>query len=90
METNEAISSPAPFPGEPVVDKPTKGAFTTTDIDLVLRNKHITHLMFTGITTDVCVHTIMREANDLGYECLLFWRTVRARPTMATTRQRSR
>jgi nicotinamidase-related amidase len=67
----EIIDDLAPLPGEPVIDKPTKGAFTTTDIDLVLRSRSITHLIFTGITTDVCVHTILREANDLGYECLL-------------------
>jgi nicotinamidase-related amidase len=67
----EIIEDLAPAPGELIVDKPSKGAFTTTDIDLVLRNRGVTHLVFTGITTDVCVHTIMREANDLGYECLL-------------------
>jgi biuret amidohydrolase len=67
----DIIDELRPEPGELIVDKPTKGAFTSTDIDLVLRNRRITHLIFTGITTDVCVHTIMREANDLGYECLL-------------------
>lgn len=60
-----------PIPGEYIVDKVGKGAFTTSDMHLMLKNLGITHLVITGITTDVCVHTIMREANDLGYWCLL-------------------
>jgi len=60
-----------PLPGEPVVDKPGKGAFFATDLDAMLKNRGVAQLIVCGVTTEVCVNTTVREANDRGYDCLV-------------------
>lgn len=68
---HDIIPELAPLPGEPVIDKPGKGAFYSTDLDLLLRSRGIRNLVICGVTTEVCVHSTVREANDRGYRCLV-------------------
>jgi nicotinamidase-related amidase len=68
---HDIIDELKPLPQEPVVDKPGKGAFYATDLDSLLRNRGISQLIVCGVTTEVCVNTTVREANDRGYDCLV-------------------
>lgn len=68
---HDIIDELKPVPGEPVVDKPGKGAFHATDLDSMLRNRGIQQLIVCGVTTEVCVNTSVREANDRGFDCLV-------------------
>jgi biuret amidohydrolase len=68
---NDFVPVLTPLPGEVVISKPGKGAFYATSLQDELQRRGVTHLLVTGVTTEVCVQTTMREANDRGYECLL-------------------
>jgi len=68
---HDIVEALAPAPGEPVVDKPGKGAFYATDLESMLRHRAIAQLVVCGVTTEVCVNTTVREANDRGYDCLV-------------------
>ena len=68
---HDIIDELKPLPGEPVIDKPGKGAFYATDLDAILKSRSISQLIVCGVTTEVCVNTTVREANDRGYDCLV-------------------
>ena len=68
---HDIIDDLKPAFGEPVIDKPGKGAFYATDLDSLLRAREIASLLVCGVTTEVCVHTTVREANDRGLDCLV-------------------
>jgi biuret amidohydrolase len=68
---HDIVEALRPEPGEPVVDKPGKGAFYATDLESMLRHRAVTQLVVCGVTTEVCVNTTVREANDRGYDCLV-------------------
>jgi nicotinamidase-related amidase len=68
---HDIIAALYPIGGEPVIDKPGKGAFYQTELELMLRNRGIENLLVCGVTTEVCVNTTVREANDRGYRCVV-------------------
>lgn len=68
---HEIVAALAPLPGEPVIDKPGKGAFYATELEPMLRHRGVEALLVAGVTTEVCVHTTVREANDRGFRCVV-------------------
>jgi biuret amidohydrolase len=68
---SDIVPELAPLPGETVIDKPGKGSFYNTDLSAILEAQAITHLVLAGVTTEVCVQSTIREANDRGFDCLI-------------------